>query len=110
MSSYLPARRDDPQANRHLAKAARKQRRAEMALFEAGLDVRVEAEIEQIEARALGEVVRTSIDEEVRTLQFGLERGEGSQAVARLVANKVELLSQINDRRIAEKFGRRWGR
>jgi hypothetical protein len=110
MSSYLPARRDDVRSSRHLTRAAKKQRRAELTLFEAGLDIRVEAEIEQIEARALGEVVRTAIDEEVRTLQFGLERGEGSQAVARLVANKVELLSRINDQRLAEKFGRRWGR
>ena len=51
--------------------------------------------------------MRTSLDEELNLLEWGLHRArDGSAAKNELVARKVNMLSTINNRRIARRFGR----
>lgn len=87
-------------------KAGRAQRRAELEIFCHGLAAGVRAECEMQDARALGDVIRTSLDEELDLLDWGLYRSNGSTSKTELVARKVNMLSTINNRRIARRFGR----
>jgi hypothetical protein len=87
-------------------RAARAQRRAELEIFDHRLAAGVRAEGEIADAQALGDVMRTSLDEELNLLEWGLHRADGSAAKNELVARKVNMLSNINNRRIARRFGR----
>jgi hypothetical protein len=87
-------------------RAGRAQRRAELEIFQHGLTTGVQAECEIQDAQALADVIRTSLNEELDLLDWGLHRADGSAAKTELVARKVNTLSTINDRRISRHFGR----
>jgi hypothetical protein len=104
--SMLPERRvPDGRPSRDLVKAADAQRRTELEIFKYHLGARYTAEIDQIDTRALGDVLQYALDEEMALLDRGLERANGSRAKAELVARKVTMLSDINNRRISRRFG-----
>jgi hypothetical protein len=86
-------------------RASRIQHRAELEVFGHGLIAAVSAECDIQDARALADVIRTSLDEELDLLESGLHRANGSVAKTELVARKVHMLSTINDRRINRRFG-----
>lgn len=86
-------------------RAGRAQRRAECEIYRHGLATGVKAECEIQDAQAVADVIRTSLDEELSLLDWGLHRANGSAAKAELVARKVNMLSSINDRRISRRFG-----
>jgi|ERR1039458_4967950 hypothetical protein len=90
---------------RQLAQALRAQHRAELTVFRHGLAARVQAECDRIDSQAAGDALRTALDEEVDLLDYGLRRANGSLAKAELVARKVEMLANINNRRISRRFG-----
>lgn len=106
MASNLPAR---PLGNRRpsgqLARAVAAQSETELAIFEHSLGARHAAERDRIDSQAAGDVMRTALEEELGLLDWGTEEASGSQAKAELVARKVSLLSNINNRRIERRFG-----
>jgi len=103
----LPARLDDQsRRSSDVTQAMNAQRQAELAIFRYGLEARYHAECDRIDSQALGDVLRTALDEEMDLLDWGLSRTGGSVAKAELVARKVSLQVDINNRRIAQRFGR----
>lgn len=102
----LPVPRPDrPQSSRELVQAAKAQRQTELAIFEHSMQARYDAECERIDAQAVSDVVRTALDEELALLEWGMERAAGSAAKAELVSRKVSMQTEINNRRIARRFG-----
>ncbi|MGA7966748.1 MAG: hypothetical protein WCB49_12855 [Gammaproteobacteria bacterium] len=102
----LPARRPiDPGGFRQVAKAVHAQERTELAVFEHHLQARYLAEVERIDAEALGDVIETALDEELSTLDYGMELAAGSAAKGELVSRLVSLQSKIDGARIARRFG-----
>jgi hypothetical protein len=63
-------------------------------------------EVDRQDTIALGDVLTTATDEELRFLNHGLALAGSSAAKVELVARKVEMFSNINNRRIARRFGR----
>ncbi|HET7590962.1 MAG TPA: hypothetical protein VFK14_12370 [Solirubrobacterales bacterium] len=104
--SRLPTRIPDGGRLDQLAQATLAQQQIELAIFNHHLQARYVAECERIDAEALSDVMRTSLEEELSVLTWGMEEAAGSAAKAELVSRKVALLSQINNRRIARRFGR----
>lgn len=104
--SQLPDRFSPLSPNsRQVTKAAKAQERTELAVFEHHLQARYLAEIERIDTEALSDVVKAALDEELTTLDYGLELAAGSTAKAELVSRLVSLQSKIDGARIARRFG-----
>jgi hypothetical protein len=89
--------------SRHLA---RLQDRAEMDTYRHGLEAAMKAEFDRQDGQAVSDAIRSSLDEELDLLEWGLHRAEGSTAKIELVARKVNMLSQLNDRRLTRRFSR----
>lgn len=107
MSRNLPARRPDHRrSSKQLFRATAAQSRTELAIFEHSLEARYVAECDRLDSQAIGDVMRTALEEELSLLNWGTEEASGSQAKAELVARKVSMLSNINNRRIERRFGR----
>jgi hypothetical protein len=87
-------------------KAARAQGKTELDIFLHGLDSRRRAESEILDGQAVADVMQASLQEEIHLLEWGLQRANGSAAATELVARKVNMLSTINNNRIARRFGR----
>ena len=104
--SMLPARpdRDLGRDSRQVAQAARAQRRTELAIFRHALDAQYRAEVDRLDTQAAADSIRASLDEELDLLSYGLHRAGSSAAGAELVSRKVEMLSNINNRRINRRF------
>jgi hypothetical protein len=98
-------RTDDGRSSRQLARAVAAQSRTEVAIFEHNLEARFVAECERIDAQALSDVVRTSLEEEFSILDWGMQEAAGSPAKAELVARRVAMQSHINSRRIERRYG-----
>jgi hypothetical protein len=79
--------------------------RTELAIFEHGLEARYLAECDRLDAQAIADVTREAIEQEVGVLDDGLELAKGSVAKAELVARLVSLQANIDNRRIARRFG-----
>ena len=94
---------DESRLPAHLRRA---RRRADYCLFHHGLEVAVAAEMDRQDGYALADVLTTATDEELRFLDHGLALAGGSATKVELVARKLEMLSSINNRRIARRFGR----
>ena len=102
----LPARLSDlPGTSRQVTKAIQAQEQTELAVYEHHLAAHYLAEVDRIDGEALAEVVKSSLDEELSLLDWGLTQAAGSPAKAELVSRKVSLLSSANSRRIARRFG-----
>lgn len=102
----LPARLSiEASHSRQVVRAVQAQERTELAVFEHHLQARYLAEIERIDAEALGDVVKTALDEELGVLDYGMEQAAGSPAKAELVSRLVSMQSKIDGARIARRFG-----
>jgi hypothetical protein len=105
--SFLPALIDDGDSlsPRQLAQARRAQASTELTLFRYNLEARTRAEVDRIDSQALGDAARAALEEEFETLDWGLERANGSATKLELVHRKLEMQSAINNRRTARRFG-----
>lgn len=104
--SQLPARLSaSPRHSRRVERAARAQEKTELAIYEHHLAARYLTEIDRIDSAAIGDVTKSALDEELRTLDYGLELSAGSPAKAELVSRLVGLQSKIDGARIARRFG-----
>ena len=86
--------------------ANRSQRRAEVEVFRHGLAMAVATELDRQDSQAIGDVITTAAEEELRFLDFGMAMAAGSSAKAEMVARKANLMSNLNNQRIARRFGR----
>ncbi len=102
----LPARRDNRGTDRRLTAAIKASAQTELAIYEHHLAARYKAECQRIDTEALTDVVRCALEEEMRLLDWGLEKANGSPAKAQMVAEKVAMLSKIDSDQIARRFGR----
>lgn len=91
--------------SRQLTKARRAQTGAALALFHHGLSARTQAEKDRQDAEAAADASRTSLEEELNLLDYGMARAGQSAARLELVSRHVERLSAINNRRISRRFG-----
>jgi len=105
MSNVVPATSGGLTA-RQAIQVNRAQREAELTVFNHGLQTAVAMEIDRLDSQAIADVITTATEEELCFLAYGLALAGGSAAKAELVARKVHLLSQINNARIARRFGR----
>lgn len=92
-------------SSRAVAKAGRLQERTELEIFQHELDARFKTECDRIDSQAVADVLQTALEEEFRLIDVGLAAANGSPAKAELLARKVELLANVNNRRIARRFG-----
>jgi hypothetical protein len=63
------------------------------------------AEKERLDAQAAGDALRAALDEELALLRDGLAQAGQSAAGVELVARKVELLANVDNRRFTRRFG-----
>ena len=92
-------------APRQMVQAERAHGRAMLRVFRHALDARVLAECDQLDTQATADALRTALSEEINLLEYGLRRANGSMAKIELTARKVEMLEQIDNRRISRRFG-----
>ena len=105
MSMLPDVTRRDSLSPRQLQRAARAQQNTELETFQHSLAARFRAECDRIDTYAVADALRTALDEEIDLLAYGMRRAAGSAAKAELVARKAEMLSTINNSRIARRFG-----
>lgn len=105
--SLLPAPLDDDTglSSRQLTQARRAQASSGLEVFRYGLGARARAEIDRIDSHAVADATRAALNEELDLVDYGLCRAGQSAAKAELVARHVQRLSQINDRRLNQRFG-----
>jgi hypothetical protein len=104
--SNLPVRLTDTgRPSRALTRAARATEQTELSIYQHHLSARYQAECDQIDSRAIADVVETALLEEMRVLDSTLGRAGTSQAKRELVSRMVALQSDIDLRRIARRFG-----
>jgi uncharacterized protein YcsI (UPF0317 family) len=105
--SNLPILRSDVgRPSRALARAARATERTELAIYKHHLSARYQAECDEIDSKAIADVVETALREEMRVLDSSLARAGNSPAKRELVARMSALHSDIDMRRIGRRFGR----
>jgi hypothetical protein len=91
--------------SRQVARARKTQLSTELAVFRHGLQAQALAEMDRQDTQAVADASRTALDEELALLRDGLAQAGQSAAAIELVARKVELLANIDNRRIARRFG-----
>jgi len=105
MSNQLPVLIEDVRQSINDQRDSHLVWQAESTAFDAQVVAETLAAIDVAETTALADVIRTAIDEEVAILQWGTSLAKGSGAAAQLVAEKVTLFSELNSRRIRQRFG-----
>jgi hypothetical protein len=105
--SNLPVVRlaDGITPSRQLVRAANARQRTELAIYEHALAARYLAECDCIDSQAVADATKAALDEEIRNLDWGMERSAGSPAKAELVARMVAMQSRIDTARISRHFG-----
>lgn len=91
--------------SRQVVRARKAQLSTDLALFRHRLDAQRRAEEDRQDTQAVADASRAALDEELGLLRDGLAQAGQSAAAIELVARKVELLSSIDNCRIARRFG-----
>ena len=91
--------------SRQVARAAKALERTELEIYSHQLAARFASECDQIDARAIADVTRVALEEEMAVLDWGIQEAAGSRAKAELVSRMVSLQSKIDSARIARRFG-----
>jgi len=106
MTAIVPAASSSALTPWRSAQVARTERRAELEVYRHSVAVAVAVEIDRIDSQGIADVITTATEEELNFLDYGMARANGSGAKAELVARKANMLSAINNTRIARRFGR----
>lgn len=85
---------------------ARDQRRAEIEIVRHGLQQWVQTQKDEIDTLATRQAITTALEEEIDLFDYGMTLVNGSETKQQLLARKLELFSQLNNRRITRRFGR----
>jgi riboflavin biosynthesis pyrimidine reductase len=103
--TLVPA--DNPELTvRYSRQASSRERRAALEIHSRSLQTAVATEIDRMDSQAIADVITTATEEEVRFLKYGLALADGSAAATELIVRKANLMSNLNNRRIARRFGR----
>lgn len=94
----------DGRSPRSVVRATRATERTELAIYEAELQARFKAEVDQIDSRAIADAVKGALDEEMRVLDEALEQAGDSLAKRELVSRMVAIQSRIDSQRITRRF------
>jgi hypothetical protein len=106
--SSLPMPFDDETgwlASRQVTRAAREQAKANLVVFRHDLQARTLAAFDRADREAVADASDGALDVEIDLLDRGMARAGQSEAKLELVRRRVELLSNVNSRRIAGRFG-----
>jgi hypothetical protein len=105
--SNSPARR--PEVIRHYTEQERQavaaRRHMEAGLLVHTLRAHFDKEAARIDAEAIGEATQDTLGVELDVLNWGIEKANGSPAAAKLVADRVELMSRSNSKNLTRRFG-----
>ena len=106
--SLLPAVPDDNEAGltpRQIVRAQRDEAATALEVHRHFLRSRALADKERLDAQAAADALRAALDEELALLRDGLAQAGQSAAGVELVARKVELLANVDNRRFTRRFG-----
>lgn len=108
MGSLVPRNEiPEPNVTPYLsARAAWLQRRVEFEVFRHGLLAAAGEECDRQDREAAAEAVTGALDAELKLLDWGMHRANGSAAKAELVARRVNHFVGINDTRLTKNYGR----
>lgn len=90
--------------DRRAVQAARALENTEIAIYSDQLAVRYRVEIEQIEADAVAEVVKHSLELEMGLYKWAAEQAGTSAVMAELISDKLNVLKNTNSSRIARNW------
>jgi hypothetical protein len=80
-------------------------RRADRAVLQHAIKAWVADQKLTIDLRSASAAIEFATEEELNFLSYGLSRAGGDQTKLAIVVRKLELLAQLNDRRIRGEFG-----
>lgn len=106
MPDFLPVRRSDSVSPIRRAQLTRLARQAESDVVRHRLLRWVDIEKEEIDADAAERAVVNAFEVEVGFYDYGILRAGASAAKRELLADKLEMLAALNNRRILRRFGR----
>lgn len=87
-------------------RAARDTRKAELEIYRYQLNAAVLREKDIIDTDVLADVFSEATDSELRFLNEFRAKANGSAAALEIVAQKVQMLDDITNRRLVRRFGR----
>jgi hypothetical protein len=105
MPDYLPRRAEDfipTSIQRRVVRKAEVQVQLDVYLH--GLQASRRSLCDQIDAIALSDAVTTSLEEELRLIDHGRRLAGGDPAKLAILASKAELLTNLDNRRLARRF------
>jgi hypothetical protein len=105
MPSELPDRFGSSNLNLLAGGLPAERRRAEKAVLQHALKSWVADQKLAIDVQSLSNAIALATDEELGLLSYGLSRADGDPTKLAIVGRKLELLIQLNDRRIRREFG-----
>ena len=110
MPRSLPARVTAPimvgrGATRQELQVVAARRETENGIVAATLRAEFDRQVAAVEARATAAAVKATLESELDVLAFGIEKANGSAAAAKLVGDRIELLSRANTANLSRRFG-----
>lgn len=106
MPELVPQETSRPISPVQSMRLARDQRRAEVEIVRHGLRQWVQTQKDEIDTLATRRAITTAFEEEIDLYDYGMLLVDGSATKQQLLARKLELFSQLNNRRITRRFGR----
>lgn len=94
-----------PPATDRERRAVAARRQVEDGLLIHALRAHYDQEAARLDASAAFEASKSALEGELNLLHWGLAQAEGSAAAAKLVADRIEQLSWINDHNLSRRFG-----
>jgi hypothetical protein len=104
MTDLLPSRAGVARS-RQLERATRAQEAGELEIFRHHITTRIVAECDRIDSEAVADVAKHALGEEMRVLDWGLAEAGDNFAKRELVGRMVNLQANIDNARIARRFG-----
>jgi hypothetical protein len=92
--------------DRRAVQAARALENTENAVYTHSLEATFRAECEMVDASAVTEVVKHSLELEMGLYKWAAEQAGTSAVMAELISDKLNVLKNTNSSRIARNFGR----
>lgn len=108
MRSLVPRADDDPNdlSPWQVGRARRIAAGAELEVFRHTVRAQAMAAMDAADSQALADAARAALDEELRLFDEGIARAGTSQTKLALVSQKLALVSQANNARLARRFTR----
>lgn len=106
MPDLVPSRRASKELRRQAEADARQQSQIDRKVYEHSLVAWQKSQIDQIDSMTLRDAVQVAFDEECAFYDHAMTKANGSEAKARIVADKLEILTTADNRRIMNRFNK----